>query len=54
LWEGYLQSHTTLAVDHLHAPAERLEHVTSAAMREQLAGEGEPATDPQGKVIPPK
>src|SRR5688500_15214343 len=54
LWEGYLQSHTTLPVDHLHAPAERLEHVTSAAMREQLAGEGEPATDPQGKVIPPK
>ena len=54
LWEGYLQSHTTLAVDHLHAPAERLEHVTSAAMREQLAGEGEPARDPQGKVIPPK
>jgi manganese/zinc/iron transport system permease protein len=54
LWEGYLQSHTTLPVDHLHAPAERLEHVTSAAMREQLAGEGEPTTDPQGKVIPPK
>ena len=54
LWEGYLQSHTTLPVDHLHAPAERLEHVTSPAMRELLAGEEEPQTDPQGKSIPPK
>lgn len=54
LWEGYLQSHTTLPVDHLHAPAERLEHVTSAAMRDELAGEAEPATDPQGKTIPPR
>jgi Mn-dependent DtxR family transcriptional regulator len=54
LWEGYLQSNTTLAVDHLHAPAERLEHVTSPAMREQLAGDAEPQTDPQGKSIPPK
>jgi manganese/zinc/iron transport system permease protein len=54
LWEGYLQSHTTLPVDHLHAPAERLEHVTSPAMRDQLAGDEEPATDPQGKVIPPR
>ncbi len=54
LWEGYLQSHTTLPVDHLHAPAERLEHVTSPAMREQLAGDDEPQTDPQGKSIPPK
>jgi manganese/zinc/iron transport system permease protein len=54
LWEGYLQSHLSLPVDHLHAPAERLEHVTSAAMREQLAGDAEPQTDPQGKSIPPK
>ncbi len=54
LWEGYLQSHLSLPVDHLHAPAERLEHVTSPAMREQLAGDAEPQTDPQGKAIPPK
>jgi manganese/zinc/iron transport system permease protein len=54
LWEGYLQSHTTLPIDHLHAPAERLEHVTSPAMREQLAGDDQPTTDPQGKSIPPK
>jgi manganese/zinc/iron transport system permease protein len=52
LWEGYLRSHLGLPVDHVHAPAERLEHVTSAAMRELLAGDVEPQTDPQGKSIP--
>jgi manganese/zinc/iron transport system permease protein len=54
LWEGYLHTHTTLAVDHLHAPAERLEHVTSPTMREELAAEEERQIDPQGKAIPPK
>ena len=35
-------------------PAEKLEHVTSAVMREQLADPTEqPQTDPQGKPIPP-
>jgi manganese/zinc/iron transport system permease protein len=52
LWEGYLRSHLGLPVDHVHAPAERLEHVTSPAMRELLAGDVEPQTDPQGKSIP--
>ncbi|HEV2295129.1 MAG TPA: metal ABC transporter permease [Tepidisphaeraceae bacterium] len=54
LWEGYLQSHLSLPVDHLHGPAERLEHVTSPAMREQLAADADPQLDPQGKLIPPK
>jgi manganese/zinc/iron transport system permease protein len=54
LWEGFLQTHLGLPVDHVHAPAERLEHVTSAAMREELAAKtDQPATDPQGKAIPP-
>jgi manganese/zinc/iron transport system permease protein len=54
LWEGYLQTHVGLAVDHVHAPAERLEHVTSAAMREELAERTDrPSIDPQGKAIPP-
>ncbi|MGB7158446.1 MAG: metal ABC transporter permease [Tepidisphaeraceae bacterium] len=52
LWEGYLQSHLNLPVDHLHAPAERLEHVTSPAMREELAEGADPQVDPQGKSIP--
>jgi manganese/zinc/iron transport system permease protein len=55
LWEGFLVQHLNLPPDHVHAPAERLEHVTSAAMREELDERMErPATDPQGKVIPPK
>ncbi len=54
LWEGYLQTNLSLPVDHLHAPAERLEHVTSPAMCEQLAGDAEPQVDPQGKTIPPR
>lgn len=54
LWEGFLQTHLGLPVDHVHAPAERLEHITSAAMREELAARtDQPVTDPQGKVIPP-
>ena len=54
LWEGYLQKHLNLPTDHVHAPAERLEHVTDASMRERLdAGIDRPATDPQGKAIPP-
>ena len=53
LWEGYLQKHLNLPADHVHAPAERLEHVTDAAMREELdVGTDRPQTDPQGKAIP--
>jgi manganese/zinc/iron transport system permease protein len=53
LWETYLSKHFDLAVDHLHAPAERMEHfITSemqAELREQLT---EAQTDPHGKPIP--
>ena len=52
LWEDYLKKHLNLPIDHVHAPAERLEHVTSPAMREELDAD-RPATDPQGKSIPP-
>ena len=37
LWETYLDSHLDLPVDHLHAPAERLEHLTDASLRDRLA-----------------
>lgn len=53
LWETYLAKNFDLATDHLHAPAERMEHfITSemqAELREQLA---ETAQDPHGKPIP--
>ncbi|MEA2736057.1 MAG: manganese/zinc/iron transport system permease protein [Humisphaera sp.] len=53
LWEGYLQKHLNLPTDHVHAPAERLEHVTDDAMREELdVITDRPETDPQGKAIP--
>jgi manganese/zinc/iron transport system permease protein len=48
-----LQKHLNLPADHVHAPAERLEHVTDEAMREELdAYTDRPQTDPQGKTIP--
>ncbi|HEY0010086.1 MAG TPA: iron dependent repressor, metal binding and dimerization domain protein, partial [Tepidisphaeraceae bacterium] len=51
LWESYLQSNTNLPADHVHATAERLEHLTDDDLRAQLAKEA-PGTDPHGKPIP--
>lgn len=54
LWETYLDRNLDLPVDHLHAPAEVLEHVTTPAMQERLSESvGHPARDPQGREIPP-
>ena len=54
LWESYLVRYLALRPDHVHTTAERLEHVTSAAMASGLArGVGDAAWDPHGKVIPP-
>lgn len=54
LWESYLASQMQVPEDHLHETAMRLEHVTSEAMRRELAsGAGHPELDPQGKPIPP-
>jgi manganese/zinc/iron transport system permease protein len=53
LWETYLDRHLALPPDHLHAPAERLEHVTTPAMRQRLAESVDNVDrDPQGKEIP--
>jgi len=53
LWETYLDQHLVVPRDHLHHPAERLEHVTDARLRGRLAEDlGYPAEDPQGKPIP--
>ncbi len=54
LWETYF-SHQfpTLPADHLHAPAEVLEHLTDDAMRDRLGERtSEPSVDPHGRAIP--
>lgn len=53
LWEAYLAKHFHLAADHLHAPAERMEHYLTgelrAALRQDLTS---PTHDPHGRPIP--
>jgi ABC-type Mn2+/Zn2+ transport system permease subunit len=54
LWESYLATHFDLPRDHLHAPAERMEHFLDAALQEQLAAElAGQKIDPHGAPIPP-
>lgn len=54
LWESYLATHFDLPRDHLHAPAERMEHFLDAALQEQLAAElAGRDLDPHGAPIPP-
>lgn len=53
LWESYLAKHFPLAGDHLHEPAERVEHYLDPALRDELAEElKRPPTDPHGTSIP--
>lgn len=55
LWEAWLGRHAELPLDHLHPPAEWVEHHLGAAMREQIEAEmaaGE--ADPHGREIPPE
>lgn len=53
LWETYLDQHTAVAPDHLHASAERLEHADTAGLADALRAEsGDPEVDPMGKRIP--
>ncbi len=55
LWETYLHRHLALPIDHVHGPAERLEHVTDPDLARALAQSiGHPTTDPQGKRITPR
>jgi manganese/zinc/iron transport system permease protein len=53
LWEAYLKKHFALPLDHLHPPAERMEHYITPALRERL-GEAltDPSRDPHGRTIP--
>ncbi|HUY87125.1 MAG TPA: metal ABC transporter permease [Pirellulales bacterium] len=54
LWEAYLGEHFNLPLDHLHEPAERVEHYIGPKLQERLASElARPGVDPHGKEIPP-
>jgi len=54
LWEAYLGEHFDLPLDHLHEPAERVEHFIGPQLQERLASElARPGVDPHGKEIPP-
>jgi manganese/zinc/iron transport system permease protein len=52
LWEQYLSEHTSVAADHLHSTAERLEHVTDPELRKRLADQTSQRIDPHGRSIP--
>jgi manganese/zinc/iron transport system permease protein len=54
LWEAYMSTHLALPPDHVHAPADRMEHYTDPALRDQLAADlANPTKDPHGRPIPP-
>jgi len=53
LWEVYLAEHLNLPLDHLHAPAHRLEHLDDQSVQRELAAEVEQRVDPHGREIPP-
>jgi ABC-type Mn2+/Zn2+ transport system permease subunit len=54
LWEAYLVENFQLPLDHLHQPAEKIEHFIGPELQQQLA-ESLPKShlDPHGREIPP-
>ncbi len=53
LWEAYLDKHFQLPSDHLHMPAERVEHYITPAIREGLREQlTDLSHDPHGSQIP--
>jgi ABC-type Mn2+/Zn2+ transport system permease subunit/Mn-dependent DtxR family transcriptional regulator len=53
LWETYLVKHLGLPPDHVHAPADRVEHFISQPLREHLqAAVDATGKDPHGREIP--
>jgi manganese/zinc/iron transport system permease protein len=53
LWEAYLVKHLGLPADHVHAPADRVEHYINQPLREELQRAVEHAAkDPHGREIP--
>ncbi len=54
LWEAYLIKHFHLPLDHVHAPAERIEHFIGPQLQATLADElRDTQHDPHGREIPP-
>jgi Mn-dependent DtxR family transcriptional regulator len=55
LWESWLGRHADLPLDHLHPPAEWIEHHLGADVRRRIEAEvGLEASDPHGRSIPPE
>lgn len=53
LWESYLLEHFNLPPDHLHDPAEEMEHYIGPEMQQRIKEElAAPAEDPHGRSIP--
>ena len=55
LWEAWLGQHADLPIDHLHPPAEWIEHHLGARLRQRIEQDlGRDAVDPHGSAIPPE
>jgi manganese/zinc/iron transport system permease protein len=55
LWEAWLGRHAELPLDHLHPPAEWVEHHLGAEVRQRIEAEvGSREADPHGREIPPE
>jgi hypothetical protein len=53
LWEAYLVKHLGLPLDHVHAPADRVEHFINQPLREELQkAVDDVQQDPHGRAIP--
>lgn len=53
LWEAWLVRHLGLPLDHVHEPAERMEHYIDPQLQAELRRDlGEHAEDPHGRKIP--
>jgi manganese/zinc/iron transport system permease protein len=53
LWEAYLVKHLGLPLDHVHAPAHRVEHYIGEGTQKRIAAELDlSAQDPHGRAIP--
>lgn len=55
LWEAWLGRHADLPLDHLHPPAEWIEHHLGAELRRRIEADvGSDEGDPHGRSIPPE
>ena len=53
LWESWLDQNFDLPPDHLHVPAEAMEHFIGPVIQRQLEDDlDQPSADPHGREIP--